>query len=55
MAQLRYKELILKLHKEEMSVRKITDKINYRLARTSLDVTLSKSTIQTIIKKESKK
>lgn len=51
LARLRYKDLILELHNSGKSVRAITDNINYRLARTDLDVTLSVFTIHSIIKK----
>ena len=51
LAQLKYKDLILKLHKNEKSIRDITNSINYRLARTNLKVSLSIFTIHSIIKK----
>ena len=51
LARLKYKDLILELHKNGKSIRDITDNINYRLARTDLDVTLSVFTIHSIIKK----
>ena len=54
LARLKYKDLILELHKEGNSIRDITCNINYRLARTNLKVTLSKSTIHSIIKKAKK-
>ena len=54
LARLKYKDLILELHKNGKSIRDITDNINYRLARTNLKVTLSKSTIHTIILKVKK-
>ncbi len=50
MAKLRYKDEILKLHYQEISIREIAKKINYKLARTDLKVSLSKSTIANIIK-----
>ena len=51
LAQLKYKDLILDLHKNEKSIRDITNSINYRLARTNLKVSLSIFTIHSIIKK----
>mgnify|MGYP000326006646 FL=1 len=51
LAQLKYKDLILELHKNEKSIRYITSNINYRLARTDLKVSLSIFTIHSIIKK----
>ena len=51
LAQLKYKDLILELHKNEKSIRDITNSINYRLARTNLKVSLSIFTIHSIIKK----
>ena len=54
LARLKYKDLILELHKNGKSIRDIADNINYRLARTNLKVTLSKSTIHSIIKKAKK-
>ena len=51
LAQLKYKELILELDKNEKSIRYITSNINYRLARTDLKVSLSIFTIHSIIKK----
>ena len=54
LAQLKYKDLILELHKNEKSIRDITNSINYRLARTNLKVSLSIFTIQSIIKKAKK-
>ena len=50
MAKLRYKDEILKLHQEQISIREITKVINYKLARTNFKVSLSKSTIATTIK-----
>ena len=50
-AKLRYKDEILELHKQKKSIREITRAINYKLARTNLKTSLSKSTIATIIKK----
>ena len=49
LAQLRYREQIVELSHTK-SVRDITQIINYRLARTNLKCTLSKSTIAQIIK-----
>ena len=51
LAQLKYKDLILDLHKNEKSIRYITSNINYRLARSNLKVSLSIFTIHSIIKK----
>ena len=51
LARLKYKDLILDLHKNEKSIRDITNSINYRLARTNLKVSLSIFTIHSIIKK----
>ncbi len=52
LARLKYKDLILELHKNGKSIRDITDNINYRLARSNLEVSLSIFTIHSIIKKE---
>ena len=52
LARLKYKDLILELHKNGKSIRDITDNINYRLARSNLQVSLSSFTIHSIIKKE---
>ncbi len=54
LAQLKYKDLILELHKNEKSIRDITYDVNYRLARTNLKVSLSIFTIHSIIKKAKK-
>ena len=54
LARLKYKDLILELHKNGKSIRDITDNINYRLARSNLQVSLSSFTIHSIIKKEKK-
>ena len=51
LARLKYKDLILELHKNEKSIRDITDNINYRLSRSNLEVSLSIFTIHSIIKK----
>ena len=51
LARLKYKDLILQLHKEGNSIRDITCNINYRLARSRLEVSLSIFTIHSIIKK----
>ena len=51
LARLKYKDLILQLHKEGNSIRDITCNINYRLARTNIKVSLSIFTIHSIIKK----
>jgi len=40
----------MKMHQEKIPIREITKKINYKLARTDLRVSLSKSTIANIIK-----
>ena len=54
LARLRYQDVILEMHKSGKSIRDIMQDINYRLARTNLKVTLSKSTIHTIILKVKK-
>lgn len=54
LARLRYQDEILEMHKSGKSIRDIMQDINYRLARTNLKVTLSKSTIHTIILKAKK-
>ena len=54
LARLRYQDEILEMHKSGKSIRNIMQDINYRLARTNLKVTLSKSTIHTIILKVKK-
>ncbi len=51
LAQLKYKDLILELEKNQKSIRDITSNINYRLARSNLKVSLSIFTIHSIIKK----
>lgn len=51
LARLKYKDLILELHKNEKSIRDITYDVNYRLARTNLKTSLSIFTIHSIIKK----
>jgi len=51
LAKLRYKDEILELHKQKKSIREIEKIINYKLARTSLKTSLSKSTISSIIKR----
>jgi hypothetical protein len=55
MAILRYKDEILKLHKQKASIREITKIINYKLARVTLKTSLSKSTIANVIKIGNKK
>jgi hypothetical protein len=45
MGFLRYKEEIFKLHSQKISVRKIADIINFKLAKTKLKVKISKSFI----------
>ena len=54
LAQLKYKDLILELDKNQKSIRDITNSINYRLARTNLKVSLSIFTIHSILKKAKK-
>ena len=51
MARLRFKDLILEMHESGKSIRDIAQKINYRLARTNLGVSLSTFTIHQVIKK----
>ena len=51
LAQLKYKDLILELDKNQKSIRDITSNINYRLARSNLKISLSIFTIHSIIKK----
>jgi hypothetical protein len=51
LAQLKYKDLILDLHKNQKSIRDITYDVNYRLARSNLKTSLSIFTIHSIIKK----
>ena len=51
LAQLKYKDLILELDKNQKSIRDITSNINYRLVRSNLEVSLSIFTIHSIIKK----
>jgi len=51
LAKLRYKDEILEMHKEGISIREIEKRINYKLIRTNLKTTLSKSTIANIINK----
>jgi hypothetical protein len=50
LAKLRYKDEILRMHQQKISVREIEKSINFKLARTNLKTTLSKSTIHQIIK-----
>ena len=54
LAQLKYKDLILELDKNQKSIRDITSNINYRLARSNLKISLSIFTIHSIIKKAKK-
>ena len=54
LAQLKYKDLILDLHKNQKSIRDITYDVNYRLARSNLKTSLSIFTIHSIIKKAKK-
>ena len=51
LAKLRYRDEILQLHKNGLSLSEITKKINRRLAHTELNTKLSRSTIHKIIKK----
>ena len=51
LAKLRYKDEIMKLNDQKISVREIEKIINFKLARTKLKTSLSKSTIFNIIKK----
>ena len=51
LAQLKYKDQILELDKNQKSIRDITSNINYRLARSNLKTSLSIFTIHSIIKK----
>ena len=51
LAVLRYKDEILFLHNDGYSISQITQKINYKLARTALKVNLSRTTIYNTIKK----
>ena len=51
MIGLRYKEEILQLHKDGVSIRKITEIIAKRSILTNLKSTIGKSTIAAIIKK----
>ena len=51
LARLRYKDLILKLHRQGKSYTQITDLINKRLKHTNLKIQLSKTTIYNIVKK----
>ncbi len=50
LAKLRYKDEIIAMHKDGISIRDICKKINFKLARTNLKTTLSKSTIYNILK-----
>jgi len=50
LAKLRYKDDILKLHKQGISVREIAKQINKRLKKTKLNTTLSYTTIYNVIK-----
>ena len=54
LAQLRYRDEILQLHKNGLSLSEVTKEINRRLAHTKLETKLSRSTIYKIIKKYSK-
>jgi len=54
LARLRYKDEILRLHEQKKSVREIEKIINFKLARTNLKTSLSKSTIHSVIKKYKK-
>jgi hypothetical protein len=51
MAQLRYRDEIISLHEQGLSIAEITQKINFRLARTKFQkTTLSRDTIHRIVK-----
>lgn len=50
LAKLRYKDEIIALHRQGISLREIAQKINYKLARTRIKTTLSHSLIRTILK-----
>ena len=52
LAKLRYKDEIISLHNLGKSIRFITEKINYSLARTSLSTKLSRETIRKIIEEQ---
>jgi DNA-binding transcriptional MerR regulator len=54
MAQLRYKDEILRLNRNGLSLSEITKFINGKLAHTKLNVKLSRSTIYKVIKKYTK-
>lgn len=51
MAQLRYKDEILKMHSKGVSILQITKQINAKLSRTALKVNLSNTTISKLIKR----
>ena len=51
LAKLRYKDEILLMHQQKKSIREIAKIVNYKIARTNLKTSLSKSTIASIIKK----
>ena len=50
-AKLKYKDLILELHRQGKSYSKITNLVNKRLKHTNLKITLSRTTIYNIVKK----
>ena len=54
MAQLRYRDEILKLHKNGLSLTEITKEINKRLIHTKLETKLSRSTIHKLVQKYKK-
>ena len=54
MAQLRYRDEILQLHKNGLSLSEITKEINKRLIHTKLDTKLSRSTIHKLVQKYKK-
>ena len=51
MAQLKYKDTILSMYDDKISVAQITKSINFRLARSKLKTTLSETTIRNLIKR----
>jgi len=50
-AQLKYKDTILSMYDDKISVAQITKSINFRLARSKLKTTLSETTIRNLIKR----
>jgi len=51
LARLRYKDLILELHRQGKSYAQITELVNKRLRHTNLKIELSRTTIYNIVKK----